>query len=93
LVAELVLTAAMYAYPQGRNGPVRVSCRSTPDGGLELVVEDDGVGMSDGTPAKGGGLGQKIVGMMGAKLQAKVGQDQAHKGVRTVIRIPAAPPA
>jgi two-component sensor histidine kinase len=93
MVTELVLNAAKYAYPQDRNGPVRVSCRSTPDGGLELVVEDDGVGMSDGTPAKGGGLGQKIVGMMGAKLQAKVGQDQAHKGVRTVIRIPAAPPA
>jgi len=93
MVTELVLNATKYAYPQGQNGPVRVVCRGTPDGGLELIVEDDGVGMDPSKPAKGGGLGQKIVGMMSAKLKAEISQDQAHKGVRTVIRIPAAPPA
>jgi len=93
MVTELVLNAVKYAYPQGQTGPVRLSCRGMPDGGLELVVEDDGVGMSPGTPAKGGGLGQKIIGMMGAKLQAEISQDQAHKGVRTVVRVPPASPA
>lgn len=93
IVTELVLNATKYAYPQGQNGPVRVVCRGTPEGGLELIVEDDGVGMDTSAPAKGGGLGQKIVGMMSTKLKAEISLDQAHKGVRTVIRIPAAPPA
>jgi two-component sensor histidine kinase len=93
IVTELVLNATKYAYPQGQGGPIRVSCRGTPMGGLELIVEDDGVGMDAAAPAKGGGLGQKIVGMMSAKLRAEISQDQAHKGARTVIRIPAASPA
>jgi len=93
MVTELVLNATKYAYPQGEQGPVRVVCRGTAEGGVELIVEDDGVGMDTAAPAKGGGLGQKIVGMMSTKLKAEISQDQAHKGVRTVIRIPAAPPA
>jgi two-component sensor histidine kinase len=93
MVTELVLNAAKYAYAQGETGPVRVTCRGDAAGGLELIVEDDGIGMAEGLPAKGGGLGQKIVGMMGKKLQAEISQDQAHKGMRTVIRVPAAPPA
>jgi two-component sensor histidine kinase len=93
MVTELVLNATKYAYPQGENGPVRVSCRATEAGALELVVEDDGVGMSTADSTKGGGLGRKIVAMMGKKLLAEIGQDQAHQGVRTVIRVPAAPPA
>jgi len=90
MVTELVLNAAKYAYPAGESGPVRVACRAAPDGGLELVVEDDGIGMSESAPAKGGGLGRRIVGMMGTKLQAEISQDQGHKGVRTIIRIPPA---
>jgi two-component sensor histidine kinase len=93
MVTELVLNAAKYAYPPGRQGPVRVVCRAVPEGGLELVVEDDGVGMDPAAPAKGGGLGQKIVGMMSAKLKAEINRDPAHLGLRTVIRIPDAPPA
>ncbi len=93
IVTELVLNATKYAYPQGKIGPVRIVCRGAEAGGLELIVEDDGVGMDATAPAKGGGLGQKIVSMMSKKLQAEISQDQAHKGVRVVIRIPAAPPA
>jgi two-component sensor histidine kinase len=90
MVTELVLNAAKYAYPDGQSGPVRVFCGRAADGGLELAVEDDGIGMAQDAPAQGGGLGRKIVSMMGSKLQAEVSQDPAHKGVRTVIRIPPA---
>jgi two-component sensor histidine kinase len=91
MVTELVLNATKYAYPQDQHGQVRVICRATA-GGLELIVEDDGIGMDAAAPAKGGGLGQKIVGMMSAKLKAETSRDPAHKGVRMVIRIPDAPP-
>jgi two-component sensor histidine kinase len=90
MVTELVLNSAKYAYSLGESGPVRVFCHAASDGGLELIVEDDGIGMSESAPAKGGGLGRRIVGMMGTKLQAKISQDQGHKGVRTIIRVPPA---
>jgi two-component sensor histidine kinase len=90
IVTELVLNALKYAYPEGEHGTVRISCRNGANGALELVVEDDGGGMSPGAPAKGGGLGQRIVGIMGQKLQAKIHLDEAHSGVRTVIHIPPA---
>jgi two-component sensor histidine kinase len=88
IVTELVLNALKYAYPEGARGTVRVFCRNCENGALELTVEDDGQGLSPGAPAKGGGLGQRIVGIMAQKLQAKIVRDEAHRGVRTVIQIP-----
>ncbi len=41
-------------------------------------MEDDGVGMTPASPAKGGGLGERIIGMMAQKLHAKVERDDAH---------------
>ncbi len=91
MVTELVLNALKYAYPEGRPGQVRILCRALDGDVLELTVEDDGVGLAPGMPAKGGGLGERIIGMMAQKLHAKVERDSEHKGVRTVIRIPPAP--
>ena len=91
MVTELVLNALKYAYPEGRPGQVRILCRGLEGDVLELTVEDDGVGLAPGMPAKGGGLGERIIGMMAQKLHATVERDSEHKGVRTVIRIPPAP--
>jgi two-component sensor histidine kinase len=90
MVTELVLNAMKYAYPEGKPGQIRIFCRRGPDDALELTVEDDGVGLQPGTPAKGGGLGERIIGMMAQKLHARVERDAAHKGVRTRITIPPA---
>jgi two-component sensor histidine kinase len=88
MVTELALNALKYAYPEGQVGEIRILCRSGTDGGTELVVEDDGVGMDTAAPAQGDGLGGRIVAMMAAKLQAEIALDPAHRGVRTVIRLP-----
>ena len=90
MVTELVLNALKYAYPEGQPGQIRIFCRSAPEGALELTVEDDGVGMTPGVPAKGGGLGERIIGMMAQKLHATIERDDAHQGVRTRIVIPPA---
>ena len=71
VVAEWVTNAFKYAYPD-RRGEVRVRLKSLPDGRAELVVEDDGVGRSENGPAKGTGLGTKLVNGVAATMGAEI---------------------
>jgi two-component sensor histidine kinase len=88
VVNELVTNAMKYAYPNG-GGAVRVALDG-PDGGgtLRLTVEDDGVGFTDDTPARGSGLGSLIVNSMAQSLRATVARDAAHGGTRVVVMMP-----
>jgi two-component sensor histidine kinase len=71
VVTELVTNAFTYAYP-GRNGDVRVRLRQLPDRGVELMVEDDGVGRPADGAAKGTGLGTRIVTSMAGTIGADI---------------------
>jgi two-component sensor histidine kinase len=51
-------------------------------------VEDDGVGFTDDTPARGSGLGSLIVNSMAQSLRATVARDAAHGGTRVVVMMP-----
>ena len=46
--------------------------RQLPKGQAELVVQDDGVGLSTGARPAGTGLGSKIIAAMAAGLKTKV---------------------
>lgn len=85
VVAELVTNALKYAYSPDEAGEVRVILRREGKGRLELVIEDDGCGMSGASGPKGTGLGQTVVGAMARSLDSKVTLDSAHKGVRAVL--------
>lgn len=85
MVNELVTNALKYAYPKGRPGQVRVQLRRTAEG-LQLVVEDDGIGYPQADVApKGSGLGSIIVGSMAQTLKATVELDRVHQGTRFVV--------
>lgn len=71
IVTELVTNAFKYAYPSTR-GEVRVSLKRLPEHQVELLVEDDGVGRQDGAPAKGTGLGSRIVNAMASAMNAEI---------------------
>ncbi|MCZ8548617.1 CHASE3 domain-containing protein [Mesorhizobium qingshengii] len=71
VVTELVTNAFKYAYPAGV-GEIRVRLSRLPGEQAELVVEDDGVGRADGVPAKGTGLGSRIINAMCISLGAKL---------------------
>ena len=71
VVTELVTNAFKYAYPNGV-GEIRVRLRKLGDEQAELVVEDDGVGRADAVPAKGTGVGSRIVNAMCISLGAKI---------------------
>ena len=88
VVTEWVTNAFKYAYPDGR-GEVRVHLRQREGGAAELVVEDDGVGRADDAPAKGTGLGSRIVTAMAGGIGAKVEYQSRHPGTTARLVIPA----
>lgn len=70
IVTEWVTNAFKYAYPEGA-GEIRVRLRRLAEDKAELSVEDDGVGRREG-PAKGTGLGTRIVTAMARSIGGHV---------------------
>jgi two-component sensor histidine kinase len=87
VVTEWVTNAFKYAYPDGV-GEVRVTVRELPDGMLELAVEDDGVGRAEGAPAKGTGLGTKIVTAMATSMKATIDYPAGRQGTSARLTFP-----
>ena len=85
IVNELVTNALKYAYPEG-DGGIRVRF-GRPDGAIQLVVEDDGVGSLSGGAPKGSGLGTMIVNAMARDAKATVTIDPEHAGTRVVLTL------
>jgi two-component sensor histidine kinase/ActR/RegA family two-component response regulator len=88
VVTELVTNAVKYAYPDGRNGEIRVSLRRIDQDKLRLTVEDDGVGCPDGAPARGTGVGSRIVTAMARGLGSAV-EYRTPPGCRVTLEIEA----
>jgi two-component sensor histidine kinase len=80
IVTEWVTNAFKYAYPPGVPGEIRVRLAVLDHGRAELVVEDDGVGRADGAPAKGTGLGSRIVSAMAQSLGGKIAYEPRTPG-------------
>jgi two-component sensor histidine kinase len=83
IVTEWVTNAFKYAYPN-KSGEVRVRLRRLGDDNAELSVEDDGVGRTEG-PAKGTGLGTRIVRAMAHSIGGNVEYVAAGQG--TIARL------
>ncbi|MER9401465.1 sensor histidine kinase [Mesorhizobium sp. M0615] len=79
VVTELVTNAFKYAYPDGV-GEIRVRLGRLPGEQAELLVEDDGVGRADGAPAKGTGVGSRIISAMCISLGAKLNYKDLQPG-------------
>jgi two-component sensor histidine kinase len=85
VLTELVTNAFKYAYPDGV-GEIRIHLRKLPDEEAELVVADDGIGRADGAPAKGTGVGSKIVNAMCASMGARIDYRNLQPGTAAHLR-------
>jgi two-component sensor histidine kinase len=90
LVNELVTNALKHAFPDDRNGNIRVALRRLP-GGIELTVEDDGIGLNDISRTRSTGLGTRLVETFVKQLRAKHEVASDANGTRHRIRIPPDP--
>jgi two-component sensor histidine kinase len=86
IVTEWVTNAFKYAYPTG-SGEVRVKLKRLADGQSELVVEDDGIGRTAG-PAKGSGLGTRIVSAMARTIGAEIDYFSRNPGTGARLSFP-----
>jgi two-component sensor histidine kinase len=71
VATEWVTNAFKYAYP-GKPGEIRIKLREAIGGGIELLVEDDGVGRDVSEKPVGTGLGTRIVHAMAHSMGAQV---------------------
>ena len=87
IISELVTNAFKYAYGEGVQGEIRVILERV-DEELRLVVEDDGAGFDPANPARGSGLGTKILTAMAASLKSELTYDPAYRGTRAILIFP-----
>lgn len=87
IVTELLTNALKYAYPAGSSGEVRVHLRRGDDGFALLAVEDDGVGLVEGSSPKGTGLGSRIIRSMASTLGSSVEYVPASRGTRAELSL------
>ncbi|SNB55983.1 Two-component sensor histidine kinase, contains HisKA and HATPase domains [Arboricoccus pini] len=88
IVSELVTNAAKYAYPQGEAGAIRVTLDRMADEALRLVVEDEGVGYSPDAPARGSGMGTRIVRTMAGSIEATIDIASSEAGTKVQLIFP-----
>jgi two-component sensor histidine kinase len=88
IISELVTNAFKYAYPEGVPGEIRVTVACGEGDQLAVHIEDDGVGFDRNAPAKGTGLGTKILSAMASSLKSEINYDPDHKGTRAILVFP-----
>ena len=92
IVAELVMNAFKYAFPDSREGSVDVAYDVGPDG-WALSVTDNGVGRLPAEPGHRVGLGTGVVRALARQLGATVELASAEPGLRVTLAQTPAPDA
>lgn len=80
VVNELVTNALKYAYGDDEVGEIRVRLTEGAPGMVELVVADDGIGWRGEGPARGTGVGSRVIAATAAGLGATLSYDPVAKG-------------
>lgn len=89
IVNELVANACKYAFPDGRRGTILLESSRAIGGGFDVIVKDDGVGMSNDAP-RSGGIGAMLIEALAGQVGARLERDEATgTGVAWRLSVPA----
>ena len=86
VLTELITNAVKYASPAPRSGAILVKARRRQPGWIELVVQDDGIGMSS---LREGSLGYGLIRSLVQQIQGQV-DVRSDAGLTVVISFPVA---
>ena len=86
VLTELITNAVKYAFPAPRSGAILVKARRRQPGWIELVVQDDGIGMSS---LREGSLGYGLIRSLVQQIQGQV-DVRSDAGLTVVISFPVA---
>ena len=90
IINELVSNSLKYAFPDGRDGEVRIELREHMEGMARLVVADNGIGLrSDIDWVTARSLGLRLVRTLAEQLGAKI-EVQSHPGTEVRLTFAAA---
>ncbi|MBL0406586.1 PAS domain-containing protein [Microvirga aerilata] len=86
VLTELITNAVKYAFPAPRSGTILVQARRSQPGWIELVVRDDGVGMSS---LREGSLGYGLVRSLIQQIRGEI-DVRSNAGLTVTISFPEA---
>jgi len=90
---EAMSNALKYACAGPGSGRISLGCRSTPAGGLEMTVSDDGPGLPvPARPNPDGGFGLTLMEDLGRRLAARLELRSGPDGLSVILTVPAAAP-
>jgi signal transduction histidine kinase len=88
LAGELLTNSLKHAFPEGRDGHIRLSLQPQGAGrDVALVVADDGIGLDDATPEPSGSQGMVVVRALARQLEATV-RIESGSGTRITVTMP-----
>jgi len=87
IVTELLTNAIKYAYPEGKDGEIRLELRKISDDEALLVVEDDGEGFDPQGPIQGTGLGTRITVSMAKTIGTGIKYVPRDRGTRAEVHL------
>jgi PAS domain S-box-containing protein len=84
ILTELITNAVKYAFPPPRSGTILVQARRSQPGFVELIIEDDGIGMSH---LREGSLGYGLLRSLVLKIRGEI-EIRSEAGLRVRIVFP-----
>ncbi len=89
IVSEVMMNAIKHAHPTGIPVQMRLACRRLAKAGLEIEIEDDGVGLPENFDYKtGGGVGFTLIRSLASTLNAALTVESDSLGTSFRMRIP-----
>jgi two-component sensor histidine kinase len=89
IVSEVMMNAVKHAHPTGIPVQMRLACRHLGKAGLEIEIEDDGIGLPEDFDCKsGGGVGFTLIRSLASTLNAVLTVESDSLGTSFRMTVP-----